>query len=733
MRCTVVGTTTAVCVALAACGGGSGGSSQPAGPNPPAGLPVGLDQRPANATCVAPSRSAGGADVELERVFAGLVFTQPLGMLQAPGDPSRWFVLEKGGRVRVFANRPDVASFSPDFITVNVNPASEGGLLGMVFHPDFADTGEVFLSFTEGSPMVSTVARFRSLNGGATLEPTTRENVIRVNQPFTNHNGGHIAFGPDGYLYIGFGDGGSGGDPRGYAQNTRNLLGALLRLDVDGGAPYAIPPDNPFAGGAFCSADPDVAVGNCPEIYAWGLRNPWRWSFDRQTGALWAGDVGQNTREEVDVVELGGNYGWNCREGALPYPSPAPACSAAGPLIEPVHDYDRGQGASITGGYVYRGRAIPGLAGAYVFGDFGSGRIWRLIDDGGGYRVELLLDTDLGIASFAEDVDGELYVVNLSGTLHKIVAGDSGPTASPVAARLSETGCVNPQAPSEPAAGLVPYSVAAPFWSDGAAKERWLALPDGTAIAVGADGDFALPSGSVLMKHFRLGDALVETRLLMRHPDGGWAGYTYEWNAAQTDAVLVEGGKTATIGSTQWIFPSGAECLVCHTAAAGYSLGLEAAQLNHDRLYPGTGRTANQLRTLDHILLFATPLGDPASQPRLPDPFDPAEPLEPRARAYLHTNCANCHRPGGAGAALDLRFATALERTGACDAVPQAGDLGLGANARIVAPGRPDDSVLLARMSRRDAHGMPPLASSAVDEDGIALVRDWIAALSACR
>ncbi|HEX6998802.1 MAG TPA: PQQ-dependent sugar dehydrogenase [Gammaproteobacteria bacterium] len=727
-------------LAAAGCHGGGGGDSSPGttppSVNPPVTPPAGLDARPTNATCVAPPRTGpGAAVVALERVFANLSFDQPLGMLQAPGDDSRWFVLQKGGAVRVFENRPDVDT-AATFVSVNVDAASEGGLLGMAFHPSFASNGTVFLSYTvQGSPMVSVVARYTSSDGGATLDPNPVHEVIRVNQPFENHNGGHIAFGPDGYLYLGLGDGGSGGDPDGRAQDTTDLLGDFLRLDVDRSTPYTIPPDNPFAGNARCGADTNVSMNDCPEIYAWGFRNPWRWSFDSLMGDLWVGDVGQGAFEEVDTVERGGNYGWDCREGGHPYSSPAPSCSTATGLIDPVHEYGRTEGNSITGGYVYRGTAIPALAGSYVFGDFGSGRIWRLVPDGaGGYDVEALLDTNLAIASFAQANDGELYVVDLNGTLHKIVdAGSAPPTGIPVPELLSATGCVNPQRPSEPAAGLVPYDVAAPFWSDGADEERWLAIPDGTVIGVGADGDFAFPNGAVLMQHFRLNGALVETRLFMRHPDGVWAGYSYEWNAAQTDASLAQGGKTVTVGQQEWIFPSGNECLACHTAAAGFALGLETAQLNHDFAYASTGRTANQLLTLDRIALFASPLNDPAAHPRLPDPFDAAAPLGERARAYLHANCAHCHRPNGpTPSTMDLRYGTPLDATGACDALPQAGDLGLGAAARIIAPGRPADSVLPARMGRRDANGMPPLASRVVDAAGVALIEEWIAGLAGC-
>jgi uncharacterized repeat protein (TIGR03806 family) len=712
-------------------GGASSGNNNP----PPNTPPVGLDARPSNATCVAPSKSSStaGSTIALQRVFSGVSLSQPLAMLQAPGDDTRWFVLEKTGAVRVFANDPNVTTAST-FISLNVNFTSEGGLLGMAFHPDWAMNHQAFLSFTEGSPMVSTIARFTSTDGGATLNASTRSDVIHLNQPYDNHDGGNVAFGPDGNLYIGFGDGGSGGDPQGHGQDTTDLLGALLRINVDGAAPYTIPAGNPFASnGVTCGPDPDVSAGSCKEIYAWGVRNPWRWSFDSSTGELWVGDVGQNLYEEIDRVQLGGNYGWNCREGLHPYTGTCPAG-----VVDPVVEYDHSEGNSVTGGYVYRGSALPALAGVYLFADYGSGRIWRLVDNGsGGYTKQELLDTNYGIASFGQGNDGELYVVDINGGgLYEIVDGGGGGGGSgpPVPTLLSDTGCVASQNPSQPAPGLIPYAPAAPFWSDGAVKERWLAIPNGTSISVGGDGDFTFPNGTVLMKHFRLNGALVETRLFMRHPDGDWAGYTYEWNSQQTNATLVTGGKTVTIGGQSWRFPSGNECLSCHTQAAGFALGAEAAQLNHDFVYASTGRMANQLRTLDSIALFTTPLGDPANQPSMPDPFDTAASIDERARAYLHTNCSQCHRPGGGTpSSMDLRYSTLLPNTFACDALPQAGDLGIGAAARIIAPGNAANSVLLARISRRDANGMPPLASSEVDTAGAMLLEQWIGGLTACQ
>jgi len=317
--------------------------------------------------------------------------------------------------------------------------------------------------------------------------------------------------------------------------------------------------------------------------------------------------------------------------------------------------------------------------------------------------------------------------------LYKLVNGGGAPSGSPLPSQLSGTGCVSAADASKPAAGLIPYDVAAPFWSDGATKERWLAIPNGTSISVGADGDFTFPSGTVLMKHFRLNGSLIETRLFMRHPDGDWAGYTYEWNAQHTDATLVQGGKTVAIGAQNWIFPSGDDCLRCHTAAAGNALGPESAQLNHDFTYASTGRAANELLTLDKIVMFTTPLGDPASQPVLPDPFGTAA-LAQRARAYLHTNCSQCHRPNGpTSSTMDLRYSTALANTAACDALPQSGDLGIGAAARIIAPGSAASSVLLARINRRDANQMPPLATNVVDTAGVQLISDWIASVTSCQ
>jgi uncharacterized repeat protein (TIGR03806 family) len=280
---------------------------------------------------------------------------------------------------------------------------------------------------------------------------------------------------------------------------------------------------------------------------------------------------------------------------------------------------------------------------------------------------------------------------------------------------------------------LLPYDINALFWSDGADKERFIGLPNGTTITRTAEEDFVFPNGTVIVKNFRLQGSLVETRHLMRHPDGVWAGYTYEWNSQQDEATLVLGGKTVSVAGQDWIFPSESQCMECHTSVAGFALGPETAQVNKDFTYPSTQRTANQLETIDHVLMFTSPLPGPAASfPALTDPADVGASLTDRARAYLHTNCAQCHRPGGpTPSTMDLRYDTSLSNTNACDVAPLEGDLGI-PNARLIAPGDPVRSVLIDRMGRRDSHGMPPLGSNVIDASGISLLNNWISGLVNC-
>jgi uncharacterized repeat protein (TIGR03806 family) len=698
----------------------------------------GLDSRPDNVTCIAPARPDGDASVAVIDAFPDLPdIEQPTKMILEPVADPRWFVLRKTGELETFD--PDDATNLSTYLDLSavVRTSLEGGLLGMAFHPDYPDTPEIFLSYTidHGGPaMRSVFSRFILDDVSSPGAGTEEQVILQVDQDFDNHNGGEIAFGADGYLYIGLGDGGGSGDPNDRAQDTTYLPGSMLRIDVLGpdvsypAIPYDIPADNPFAGNARCG--PGSNADDCPEIYAWGLRNPWRWSFDDATGELWLADVGQNDWEEIDLIERGGNYGWRCREGRHEYDSSG--CGSG--FVEPVSEYSHSEGASITGGYVYRGSAIPELVGRYLFADYVSGRIWALIPDGqGGYVNDELIDTNYGPTSFAEDQVGELYFTDFSNGRLRMLVAAGPPIADTIPALLSDSGCTDPADVTQPYAGLLPYDINAPFWSDGAHKERYIGIPNGSTITRNGDDEWEFPNGTVIVKNFRLGDDLIETRHLMRHPDGIWAGYTYEWNAPQTEATRVKGGKTVSIQGQEWIFPAESQCMSCHTGAAGFALGPETAQLNRTYTYPSTLRSSNQLVTMDHILMFTAPLPEPAQAlPMLTSPTDSDADIDDRARAYLHTNCSQCHRPGGpTPSSMDLRYTTALAATNACDAMPLEGDLGI-ANARLIAPGDAQRSLVVERSGRRDSHGMPPLGSSLIDNDGIELLTDWINDLGGC-
>jgi len=378
---------------LHACGGGGGNSSQaPAAPQ---------------------------AIVKLTRVFQNLAFNGPVALVQAPGDAAHWYVIEQSGRVLRFDGAAAAASVVLD-IGSQVTSGGETGLLGIAFHPQWPATPEVFLSYTRSAPnLTSVISRFVSRDGGATLDPNSEQVVMLVDQPESNHNGGQIAFGPDGFLYAGFGDGGGAGDQHGSIGNGQSLdtlLGKILRIDVRAtGAGYAVPADNPFAANARCARG--VGSAACPEIWAFGFRNPWRWSFDSQTGELWVGDVGQDSWEEVDRVAKGGNYGWRLREGAHCY-NPVSGCAQPGAveqgaaLVDPVTEYGHDVGEAITGGYVYRGSKVTALSGSYVFADYSSGRIWTHTPGSQNLQKTEQLHSSANISSFGQGLDGELYVLD---------------------------------------------------------------------------------------------------------------------------------------------------------------------------------------------------------------------------------------------------------------------------------------------------------------------------------
>ncbi|KAB8139828.1 PQQ-dependent sugar dehydrogenase [Chloroflexia bacterium SDU3-3] len=400
--------TTLALALLAACGP----SGQATTTAPPQATPPTVTRQMATAAATPQASAAaaqagqlGQASIALERMAQGL--DSPT---FAVGDGGgRLFVVEKTGKIQLFAAGTQDPKLFLDIVDRVGSNESERGLLSVAFHPQFAQNGLLYVDYTDRAGD-TVIARFHA--SGDSADPASEQVLLTIQQPYANHNGGQIAFGPDGYLYIGMGDGGSAGDPQGNGQNPDALLGKLLRIDVDGGQPYAIPADNPFAKG-----------GGKGEIWAVGLRNPWRFSFDRATGDLYIADVGQNKIEEIDFqaagAGAGANYGWNATEGDECYQR---GCDLAA-YVAPVAQYTHAEGCSVTGGYVYRGERIPALQGTYLYADYCSGTIWGLQRDAGGaWQQRVLLTSGLQISSFGQDDAGELYLTTLDDdSLYQIV------------------------------------------------------------------------------------------------------------------------------------------------------------------------------------------------------------------------------------------------------------------------------------------------------------------------
>jgi glucose/arabinose dehydrogenase len=354
------------------------------------------------------------AEYRAEVAFPNLSFNRPVDLQHAGDNTNRIFVVEQEGRILVFGNDA-TASASNLFLDIKGkvdDGGNEEGLLGLAFHPNYETNGFFYVNYTASNPNRTVISRFKVSSDPNKADAASEYVILEFNQPYSNHNGGQISFGPDGYLYIAAGDGGSGGDPQGNGQNRAALLGKILRIDVDqeaNGKRYGIPVDNPFA----------TSSEFRKEIYAYGLRNPWRFSFDAETNTLWAGDVGQNSYEEIDIIEKGGNYGWNTMEGKHCY-EPSSGCNTSD-LQLPVWEYGRGEGVSVTGGFVYRGPTLPGLTGKYIYADYGSGNIWVLEKPARSNAVNSkLMESDLEISSFGVDQKNELYICSFDGKIYRL-------------------------------------------------------------------------------------------------------------------------------------------------------------------------------------------------------------------------------------------------------------------------------------------------------------------------
>ena len=351
-----------------------------------------------------------------EIAFPNLTFNQPDGIFTDPSKADKLYVIEQAGVIKVFNNSRNVGN-STVFLDIRdrVLSGGEDGLLGLAFHPNFTQNGYFYVDYVSNNPRRTIIARYTIATDNLNIaDPNSEQTVLEIDQPFSNHKGGQLALGADGDLYIGVGDGGSEGDPLGNGQNRSTLLGKILRINVDSLSPgrnYSIPSDNPFVGNTLGFRD---------EIYAYGLRNPWRFSFDSATANLWVGDVGQDRLEEIDLVEKGKNYGWNIMEGSL-CNNPATDCNQTG-LELPIWNYTHDFGNAVIGGYVYHGSTLSALTGEYIYSDYGSGRIWALRYNGRAAANSLLADTGLNIASFGVDQQNELYFSAYDGRIYRLTS-----------------------------------------------------------------------------------------------------------------------------------------------------------------------------------------------------------------------------------------------------------------------------------------------------------------------
>jgi uncharacterized repeat protein (TIGR03806 family) len=715
------------------------------------------------------------------RVYPHLAFRQPTSVVPAPGT-DRLFVTELSGNVYSF---PDDSACAEADLFVDAGHlvarlAERTGeqyerteVYGLAFHPDFATNRLCYLSYAVMAPGGKPHphgARVVQLRVGEQQPPRCdpESEVEIISWRSGGHQGGCLAFGPDGCLYISTGDAANPVPPDELAtgQDVTDLLASVLRIDVsrqEEGRAYAIPPDNPLV--RFPEAR--------GEIFAYGMRNPWKMSFDRGTGQLWVGDVGWEMWEWVQRVRPGDNFGWSVMDGTHPLHQQAPRGPT--PIVPPTVELSHADAASLTGGYVYRGSRLPDLVGTYVFGDWETRRIWGVAADAAEPGpVRDLADPSVRVISFGEKLDGELLVVDFDeGTLHELVPNDAASESRPFPTRLSETGLFADTASELPMPGVLPFEVQAEAWADHASARRFVGVPGDAAIglhprAVLLPGSmFAqtlhFPAGTVLAKTFSMemdrgkpeSSRRIETQLL--HFDGRtWRGYTYAWTDAQTDAELVpaagkkihlevvDAAAPGGLREQAWTFAGRNECLRCHNPWAEHALAFNVRQLNRDVGSEGLpeGSAANQLRRFRAIGLIedrAVPPdpadgpyaaawwpGDEAKLPRLADPRNPRESLDARARGYLHANCAHCHRFGGGGSAYVLLDCDKpLHDTKAVGLPPQQGSFGI-PDSQIIAPGDPYRSALFYRMATIGPGRMPHIGSEIVDASGLGLIHDWI-------
>ncbi len=696
-------------------------------------------------------------------LFPGISFERPVRVRTPAGEQDRLFVVEQGGRILVIPDlaRPRVSVFLD--IADRVVSKDEAGLLDVAFHPEFERNGFFFVFYTlndassQGTGLHDRLSRFRVSEDDPNRADAGSE-VVLINQFDRHvwHNAGGMAFGPDGYLYLTVGDEGWGADAFNNSQKIdRNFFSGMLRIDVDmrpgNRLPnphpavqghYLVPADNPFVDTTSFNGVPVEPAAVRTEFYAVGLRNAWRFSFDFRTGRLYCNDTGEVTREEVNLIVKGGNYGWAYWEGGMPGPKWQSGMAESDyelPLIE----YGRESGNGIAGGLFYRGSAVPALDGSYLFSDFWNGFLGRFRDDGetAGEIEWLLWDSnisDIGV----HPATGEILLADwFEGRIKRLAPGPD-PDLLPLPQRLSKTGVFRNLETLTPNEGMVPYEINVPFWSDHAVKRRWFSLPNPSQhFSLQSPEQIHYPAGAVWIKQFDLeqtpGDPAsrrrLETRILVQTPSGIPYGVTYRWGHSLTEAELVPASgldERITIESPQgnrvqvWRYPGRRECFSCHNSRSSGVLGFTPAQLNRKTDY-GCGPVF-QLEALSDAGFFQPALKNVHQLPALAPLDDHSHSLEYRVRSYLEANCANCHRPKGiAVVPWDARSATPLRDTRLLYGKPSnhLGD----PDAHLITPASLEHSILFRRISQSEIGRMPPLASNELDAQAVELVQEWIA------
>jgi len=678
------------------------------------------------------------APYRIERAFPKITFAAPLDAVTIPGT-DRLVVVEQNGRLLSIPSDEQRAQ-ADLFADLKQYDSETVESYGIAFHPQFATNRLAFVwvnldlhgkrNREEGTRIV----RFHvTEDNPPRLDLTSAQTIFSWLSG--GHNGGNVRFGPDGMLYISTGDAGTPDPPDPFAtgQDISDVLSSVLRIDVDhpeAGKAYGIPKDNPFL----------TTPGARGEVWAYGLRNPWRLSFDSKNGALWVGDVGWELWEMIYRVERGGNYGWSITEGSRQDVRPDRVRGPT-PILPPVVAHSHTEAASITGGEVYYGKKLPELNGAYIYGDWQVGTFWALRD---GVTRELCR-TMLMPGGFGTTPDGELIICDHGGGgLWRLAPNPEAGHPSRFPHKLSETGVFSDVPKQIPAPGVLPYTINSQRWADYATAERWMAVPGQENVTAAkkefgviAAGRWVFPTDTVFAKTYSMemerGDPAtrkrIETQVL--HFDGlQWAAYSYRWNDAQTDADLIPSQGVDTeltikdaeapggIRRQTWRYFSRAECLRCHNMRENFTPGFSYMQLDH----PTDLDAGNQLALLHKLGLAPV-------EPKAPSPYADRDNPEISARLYLHANCATCHRQYGGGAVPSfMNIEAPLAESRLIGAKPVQGDLGL-PEARIIAPGDPARSVLLYRMTSAGRGHMPYLGGRLVSPQGVLRVRDWIAGL----